>query len=358
MIEHFVHIVSRIIQSIPPDPLRRLQLTFAVLLLLTIIAVVGYMVIENMVFIDALYMTVITISTVGFGEVQTLSPTGRIFTSFLIVLGISIATTAASNAISILLGERWEHRVKKRQLEQALKELQNHYIVCGYGRMGRQIAADLKARDEKFVIVDAEEELEERLIELQLPYVIGDATHDDVLIEAGIKRARGLVAALTNDPANVLTVLSARELKPDIFIIARVTRMETESKLRVAGANRVINPYQIGGHRMALTLLRPVVHDFLDQIFHFGEGRNIDIGQIIVHEKSTLAGQTIGSSDLRSEHQVNILGIRKANDSLVITPNPNERIELDDTLIVIGPPEAIYMLERQNLVIDDEDDEI
>lgn len=353
MIERIASKLGDWFGSIPNDPLRRLQLSLAILAVLTIGAVVGFMIIESYTLVDALYMTIITLSTVGFGEVRgALTPQGRIFTSILIVLGIGVATAAVSNAVSIILGERWGVRVKKRQLEQTLMQMKDHYIICGYGRMGRQIAADLLARDESFVIVDANEDIEERLIELDVPYVIGNATHDDILIKAGIEQARGLVAALNDDPDNVLTVLSARELNPNVFIIARVTRMETESKLRTAGANRVINPYQIGGHRMALTLLRPAVNDFLEHIFHFGEDRNIDIGQILVHEESHLAGQTIGNCDLRREHQVNILGIRKANNQLIITPSPQEAIELGDTLIVIGPLEAIYNLERRNQAAD------
>lgn len=353
MIERMATTIGRWLSVMPSDPLRRLQLSLAVLAILTIGAIIGFMIVEQYTFVDALYMTIITLSTVGFGEVRgELSPQGRIFTSILIVLGIGVATTAVSNAISIVLGERWGIRVKKRQLEQELMQMKDHYIICGYGRMGRQITADLRARDERFVIVDANEDIEERLMDMDVPYVIGDATHDDILVKAGIKEARGLVAALNDDPDNVLTVLSARELNPKIFIIARVTRMETESKLRTAGANRVINPYQIGGHRMALTLLRPAVNDFLEHIFHFGTDRNIDIGQIFVHEQSHLSGQTIGNCELRREHQVNILGIRKANNQLVITPSPQEAIELGDTLIVIGPLEAIYNLERRNQATD------
>ncbi|MAU10426.1 MAG: potassium channel protein [Anaerolineaceae bacterium] len=349
MIERIASTLGNWFGSFPSDPLRRLQLSLAILAVLTIGAVIGFMLIESYTLVDALYMTIITLSTVGFGEVRgSLTPEGRVFTSILIVLGIGVATTAVSNAVSIVLGERWGVRVKKRQLEQTLMQMKDHYIICGYGRMGRQIAADLTARSEPFVVVDANEDIEERMIEMGVPHVIGNATHDDVLIKAGIAQARGLVAALNDDPDNVLTVLSARELNPKVFIIARVTRLETESKLRTAGANRVINPYQIGGHRMALTLLRPAVNDFLEHIFHFGADRNIDIGQIFVNEQSQLSGQTIGNCELRREHQVNILGIRKANNQLIITPSPQEGIELGDTLIVIGPLDAIYNLERRN----------
>jgi len=349
MFERVFSFLSQLYQTLLSDPLRRFQAALTVLVFLTVFAIIGYILIEDMTFIDAMYMTIITLSTVGFDEVQELSGLGRAFTSVLIILGIGVATTALSNAIGILTVEHWPLRLRKRTLERERMQLRNHYIVCGYGRTGRQICADLRARDEPFVVVDSRPDLEEEFVKDGYHYVIGDATHDDTLDQAGVKHARGFVAALSNDPANVLTVLTARERNARLFIIARVTRLNTESKLLSAGADRVINPYQIGGHRMALTLLRPMVHDFLDQIFHFGEDRNIDIGQITVHEASDLVGQAIGSCDLHRVHKLNILGIRRPSGELVLTPDLGHPISLGDVLIVIGPVHTIYQLERQNL---------
>ena len=228
-----------------------------------------------------------------------------------------------------------------------LNGLKDHYIVCGYGRMGRQIVRDLKARNETFVLVEASEQVGETLAEADIPFLIGDATDDDTLYDAGIERARGFIAALPDDASNIMTVLTARELNPSLFIVSRVTRVESETKLYRAGADRVINPYQIGGHRMALSLIRPAVHDFLDHIFYFGEGPDIDIGQIKVHESSDLLGQTIASCNLRNEHNVNILAIQQPDGDLLITPTPDTPLELNATLIVIGPPQAIYQLEQR-----------
>lgn len=230
-----------------------------------------------------------------------------------------------------------------------IENIEDHYIVCGYGRMGRQIIRDLKMRGEPFVLVDADEELEEILLEDDIPYIIGDATQDENMYDAGIERAKGIVAALNSDAGNIMTVLTARELNPRLFIVARAVRQESESKLRRAGANRVINPYQIGGHRMALSLLRPTVHDFLDHIFHFGEGREIEIGQLHVRPHSEFDGKTIATTNLRDDHNVSILAIRDPNGKLQITPNPNEKIKPHAELIVIGPPDAIYALEREHM---------
>lgn len=233
-------------------------------------------------------------------------------------------------------------------MQQKIKNLNQHYIVCGYGRMGRQIVSDLRARNEPFIVIDSSPDLESFLLETETPYIIGSAMDDEILLEAGIERARGIVSALSNDASNVMTVLSARELNPKIYIVARVVRGESESKVRRAGANEVINPYQIGGHRMALSLLRPAVHDFLTHIFNFEtEHQPVDVGQVIVLENSSLAGKTVATCGLRSDHGVNILGIIQPSGDLVITPHPNTNIEVGATLIVIGNPDAIYNLEQK-----------
>ncbi len=341
-----VSALTRLSRSAFEDPIRRLQLSLILLVVLNVIGTIMYMLIEGWTFIDSFYMTVITIGTVGFGEVQTLSPAGRVFTVILIYLGIGTATTALTNAAALALGPLLWGSLQERRMRKMIDQLSNHYIVCGYGRMGRQIIRDLLMREEAFVLVDTNQDLAETLLEERIPFIIGDATDDDVLFAAGLRRAKGLVAALSGDAGNIMTVLTARELNPRLFIVARVVRAESESKLRRAGANRVINPYQIGGHRMALSLLRPAVHDFLDHIFHFGDNRNIDIGQVMVIPHSDLDGKTLATSGLRDKYNVSILGIREPNGKLEITPNPNTRLRPHSQLIVIGPPQAIYELEK------------
>lgn len=331
------------------DPVRRLQLSLFMLLVLNLIGTIFYMLIEGWSFVDSFYMTVITIATVGFGEVLPLSPAGRVFTVILIYLGIGIATTAITNAAALALGPLLWGSLREKRMKEMIKELNNHYIVCGYGRMGRQIITDLRARKESFVLVDANESLSEQLLDEQIPFIIGDATDDDTLYAAGLRRAKGLVAALSGDAPNIMTVLTARELNPRIFIVARVVRADSESKLRRAGANRVVNPYQIGGHRISLSLLRPAVHDFLDHIFHFGDNRNIDIGQVRVRAYSELEGETLATSGLRDKYNVSILAIKEPTGKLEITPNPNTRLRANSELIIIGPPEAIYELERETM---------
>lgn len=329
------------------NPVHNVQLSLLTLMLLVAFGTLVYILLENMTFTDALYMTIITITTVGFGEVQELSPQGRAFTILLILLGVTAATTAISNAISVVLGPRLWHSIRLRRLEGILQQLEDHYIICGYGRMGSQVARDLQARGESFVVVDQNADIEAEMIAHEFPYIIGDATLDDTLMQAGIERARGLVAALNSDSDNVMTVLSARELSRKVIIVARVSNIEAESKLRRAGANRVISPYQLGGHRIAVALIRPSVSDFLDQLYSFGAGMHIDLGQLHVRAGSRLEGQKIGSSDLRRVHNVNVLAIQRGDGEIIITPNPDEPLTAGCVLIVIGPPDNVYELEAE-----------
>ncbi|MGB1288807.1 MAG: potassium channel family protein [Aggregatilineales bacterium] len=347
---HFRQINQRLarLRNVFSDPLLRFELSLVTMVLLMLGGTLMYMVLEGWNFFDALYMTVITIATVGYGEVRELSDMGRLFTIFLIFMGVGAATTAISNAVSLALGPVLWHSINRRRMLTRIGTMRDHYIVCGYGRMGRQIIKDLEARKEPFVLIDMKFN-EEEMRDTGIMYVEGDATRDEVLQQAGIDHAKGVVTALNTDAANVMTVLTARGLNPKIFIVARVIYSESENKLRRAGANEVINPYQIGGHRMALSLLRPAVHDFLHRLFHFGDTENIDIGQLVVHPGSRLEGQTVGGCDLRGLYGVNILGIRDQMHKLSINPSPTTLINTHDTLIIIGHPDEIYKLERQNL---------
>ena len=231
-------------------------------------------------------------------------------------------------------------------MEEYLRVIEKHYVVCGYGRMGRQIIRDLRARKAHFVVIERDEMIREELLEENIPFIIGDGTQDDILLEAGIQRAVGLVSALNSDADNVMTVLSAREINPKIFIVARASTSSAESKLRRAGANRVVSPYQIGGHRLALALLRPAVHDFLNLIFNVSdEIDDMDVGQVHIQPDSSLVGVTIAQANLRQSHNVSILAVQKVNGEFTMNPHTQYVIQPGETLIVIGPPEAIYRIE-------------
>ncbi len=340
----FLRATSRIRATLA-EPVRQLQLSAVFLLILVLVGTSGYIILERMTPLDALYMTVITLTTVGFSEVAPLDAAGKIFTIFLLLIGVAAAAWAVSNLIEMVVGRAFWLSVQRRRMRHMVSTLRGHYIVCGYGRLGRQIVRDLRARGEPFIIIEMNADLEHELLETQLPHLIRDATQEEALLEAGIERARGLVAALDSDANNVLTVLTARELKSGLLIVSRANVEAVESKLRRAGADRVITPESIGGHRLALALLRPAVDDFFGRVFTLGVEPDVDVGQIMVPGDSPFAGQTLADCDLRRMRNVSILAIRAPSGEFDLTPAPQRVIAAGETLIVIGPAEAIYELE-------------
>ncbi len=335
--------LNRRLRATLADPIRRVQLSLAFMVGLLATGTLGYTLLEQMDSLDAFYMTVITITTVGFGEIKPLSAGGRLFTVALVLLGLGGVTAAVSNAAEAVLGQRLWDSLHLRRIEGMIKVMHNHYIVCGYGRMGAQVVRDLRQRGEPFVVIDLSSQNLQPLLDDQLPCLAADATQDSALIEAGVQRARGLVAALDTDADNVLTVLTARGLNPNLFIVARATGRTSEGKLLRAGANRVVSPYEIGGHRMGVALLRPAVHDFLTRI-SVGSS-DMDLGQIQVMADGRLAGQSVGGCELRSQYSVSILAIQMPDGSFVINPKPEYVLRPGETLIIIGPANSIYRLE-------------
>lgn len=339
--------VTNRLRRIRDEPIRQLRISLALLVLLAGVGTVGYLIIDDRYsVIEALYMTIITLTTVGFQEVHPLSPVGRAFTIALVVIGVSIAAWAVSNAAEVMLGEAFWSSFQRRRIREAVMRLNDHYVVCGYGRLGRQIVRDLEARGESFVVIDMSVDVLEDLTERNVPNMHADATQEDTLEEAGVRRARGLVSCLDSDASNVLTILTAREMNPRLLIVARANTEAAESKLRRAGADRMVTPEAIGGHRLALALLRPAVHDFFSRVFSFGlADEDVDIGQITVPADSPFAGQTIAGCDLRRVRSVSILAIRTEQSTFDLNPEANRVIEAGETLILIGSASSIYELE-------------
>lgn len=327
-------------------PVGRFRMSLLLLLLIVVAGATGYVLLERMDWIEAVYMTVITLTTVGFGEVKPLSTVGRVFTVGLILLGVGAVAWAARNAVEVVFGESLWDEVRRRRMQEAIDSLHGHYIVCGYGRMGRQVCRDLKARTESAVVVEMDEELAEELEEAGLDHVIGNATQEEVLEKAGVAQAGGLVAALDTDADNVLAVLTARGLNSALLIVARASSEATANKLRRAGADRVVSPYAIGGHRLALSLLRPSVDDFLSRLFHFDDELGVDIGQVVIGPESPFVGQTLAECDLRREWGLTVLAVVRPTGALDMTPDGDHRIAEGEILIVIGSQDAIYELER------------
>ena len=287
-------------------------------------------------------MTVITLSTTGYSEVKQLSLVGRIFTMVLIVFGISGLFYALGN-LNIVLFEK--NFFRNRAMQKKMKKITGHYIICGYGRMGRKIAVELYNRKKPFIIIEKDYKQLEDLDSKDYIFIEGDAAEDTILLQAGITSARGLVAVLSTDVSNVFTTLSARGLNPDLKIIARAEEEASREKLLKAGANRVILPYEIGGFRITQALLRPAVIDYFDEIFYQSDF-NLNIDEIEILSTSTLIDKTLAESEIRSELDVIVVAIYRSDKKFIYNPGSNSKLNENDTLIVIGKKEDLKRLKK------------
>ncbi|HYK89249.1 MAG TPA: potassium channel protein [Acidobacteriota bacterium] len=326
------------------NPFRRLLPAGTILLIVIGVGITGYIVIERWPLLDAIYMVVITLTTIGFQEVHSLSHAGRILTIVIAISGVGATLYAAVQTVEIIVeGEILGYR-KRRKMDKRILEMQKHYVVCGYGRVGHQVAADLSATKTPYVVIDSKPETVSELEPKGVPYLIADATSDEILVEAGIRRAKGLVACSDSDVTNVYVTLSARALNPKLYIVARAGRQETENKLKMAGANRVISPYSISGRRMAAMVTRPVTSDFLDMVTHGGE-LEFRLHEIPVPDDSSLINRTLSEAEIRTKSGALVLAIHRADNSFNLQPRASSVISKGDTLVVIGTPEQIEALE-------------
>ncbi len=332
--------------KIEVDAIQQFQLSILLLFVLFCVGVIGFILIEDLTLIDAAYMTVTTLTTVGFGEVKPLSPNGRVFTILLILLGVSTTAYAIRKAAEMLLSDNLWISLEEREMNRLLNRIKNHYIVCGYGRMGREIIKEFQRHDESFVVIDRDMSMRSRLFKKQIPHVIGDATLDEVLIRAGVERARGILAVVGSDADNVLTVLSAKGLNRQVQVVARATNDEMEGKLRRAGADSVTSPYVIGGQRMAFALVRPAVYDFLNTVV-YSEELDSEMGQLTITENSPLVNKSLRESALRNEWGAIAVAISRYNGQILISPDPNLKLSVGDTLILVASTESIRRLEEE-----------
>jgi voltage-gated potassium channel len=303
--------------------------------------IVGYMLIERWDFMDSFYMTVISVTTTGFSEVHPLSTGGRLFTIFLIISG-SIAAVYALTAIAQFVFEgQLGSALWRRNMKHRVANLKNHYILCGYGRVGQEIAGILVEEKADFVVIDksreaiAQAELDNRL------YVMADAAGDEALKEAGIERAKGLIVAMGNDADSTYVVLSARQLAPRIFIEARISDPGAEGKLKRAGADRVISPYSIGARRMAMVALQPEVADFIDVVSF--RGHELHLENLTVAGGSTLSGTSVGEA--RKRGNAVILALNKNSGKLVANPPDAEILDTGDSIIAMGTRDELRKME-------------
>lgn len=292
---------------------------------------------------DSLYMTIITLSTVGFREVRILSSTGKIFTIILVIFGVGGAAYTVSVIGRWLIEGEIREILGRRKMEKQLKDLNAHYIVCGYGRVGVQVCKEFCARKAPLVVIEKNPERMEELQKQRILAVAGDCTDDSILETAGIQRAKALVSTIASESENVYVSLSARQLNPKIFITARAESPSAEKKLLRAGADRVVLPHQIGGIRMALVTLRPDIVDFM-RVVGGDEKAGFTIDEIEVFPDSSVADTLLKDSPIRCELGVLVVGMKKKGKEMVFNPSPDTKIEAGDILIVIGENKKLEMI--------------
>jgi voltage-gated potassium channel len=323
---------------------RRVFFSLGLILFVISFGTAGYMIVEKWDWLDSFYMTVITLTTVGFREVHELSRNGIVFTIILIIGGVGTMLYALSTGAKFVLEGELQEIFGRKRLEKKLRDLKDHYIVCGYGRMGKIIARELKHKELTIVVIEKNEvlldadEREETLI------VQGDATRDEILKKVGIEKAKCLISALPTDAENLYVVLSARGLNSSLLIVARAGEEGSEQKLIRAGADRVVSPYHIGGLRMAHTVLKPAVMDFIEFATKSG---NIDlqIEEITIMEGTRLVGFTLDKCGIGRELGIIIVAIKKRSGEMQFNPIHSSVIDAEDKLIALGEATKLKVLE-------------
>jgi voltage-gated potassium channel len=325
---------------------RRFVVLVVVPLLLVTVGTLGYYFIEDgWTLLDALYMTVITLSTIGYEEVHKLSDRGRVFTILLILGGVFTFLYTAAEIIRAVVSGEVAEMLGMQQRERALAEIRDHIIVCGYGRMGKLVCREFARDQVPFVLIDVNAEALRGFVYAHGLTLVGDATSDEVLRKAGIDRARALVTVMASDADNLFTTLSARLLRGDLFIVARVEGAGSEAKLLRAGANRVVSPYQIGGTRVAQAVLRPTVVDFIELATRT-EHIDLQLEEARLAPGSPLAGSSLRDSRLRIDLKIIIVAIKKSAGHMQFNPAPETILEPGDTLVAIGHKDQLTQLER------------
>ena len=313
-----------------------------------IIGIGGYILLEGYNFVEAFYMTMITITTAGYMEVHPLSNAGRIFTSFYLVTNIGIFFYGATAIVGLVIEGEFRNFYKNYNVKKKIGELSNHVIVCGYGRNGKQVCLELKDDKHPFLIIEKRENIVEELKQNQdTLFIDGDATEEEVLIEAGIKTAKAIITTLPEDPDNVYVVLTARELNPGITIISRASNESSVNKLKRAGANNVIMPEKIGGAHMAALVMKPDIMEFIAELTGQSSDISLTFEELSLQDISKeFVGRTIRDLDIRNKTGANIIGLRMADGEFVINPLPETELNKNTKLIALGNSNQIVAMRK------------
>ncbi len=314
---------------------RRITIISILFVLLMVFGTAGYMLLQHYSFVEAFYMTAITLSTVGFTEVRPLDDTGRLFTIVLILMGVGFVAFSLAYFSQILLDGNLLEAYRRRRLKNQLDRLENHYIVCGYGQMGLIIVQELQRFKIPVVVIEKDEPTLLRLTEKGILHLAGDATDEDNLSNAGIRKARGLVAVVNKDSENVFIVLTARDLNRDLLIFARASTAGADKRLLKAGATRVVSPYAIGAIRIAHNIVRPTVTDFLELALS-GEGLELSMEELSIPDGSQLVGKDLIGSGIRSHYDIIVVAMKRTDGTMIFNPSPHEVFRANDIMIAIG----------------------
>ncbi|TBN05641.1 potassium channel protein [Hyunsoonleella flava] len=319
----------------------RIYTALILLVFIMLIGVFGYRFISDYSWVDALYMTVITMTTVGFGEVMPLDDQSKIFTIFLILASVIIVGYALSIITEYILSKNDVEELKHKKMQKKIDAFNDHVVICGYGRNGKQAARKLQAHNKSFVVIEKDKEVEERLKHDGVPYVIGNANEDETLLLAGVDRASSFITALPSDADNLFVVLSARQLNSKINIISRASQESSYQKLKFAGANNVILPDKIGGDHMASLVVVPGLMEFIDNLGIVGAS-NINIEEVAVEKLfNSERARTIKDLDVRRKTGVTVIGYKDEKGEYSVNPDPDRNLAPNSKIIVLGRPEQI-----------------
>jgi len=327
------------------DSTRQLIISLLITFAIIIFGSLGFMAIEGWNFLDSLFMTVITLATVGFGEVHQLSPSGQIYTIFLILVGVGFLGYTGARLVQYMVEGRIRIIFGRRRLDKKITRLRNHYIVCGYGRIGRVLCMNLRQKPIDIVVIEKNPDLVPVMEEDRILYLFGDTADETILLNAGIERAKGLIAVLGTDVDNVFLVLTARQLNPKLFIMARAIYKESKTKLLAAGASAVESPYEVGAVSMAHRIIRPTVTSFLDLAMTY-DRKDIQMEEIPISPTSTLANVMLKNSGIRQEYNLIIIAIKQVDGSMMFNPSFETRLEPGATVIAVGQELDLLKLEK------------